>query len=85
MIFQKSSGLITLKKKVLNWDVAAKVDKETSSGYSENSEENYNDLLDADICELEVKKAIQRLRSGEAAEVDSILAEMLKAAEHKII
>ena len=37
MIFQKSRGIITLGK-VLNGDVAAEAEKETNSGYSENSE-----------------------------------------------
>ena len=73
MIFQKSRGIITLEK-VLNGDVAAEAEKEMSSGYSQNSEESYDDIPDADISKLEVKKAVQRLTSGKAVGVDGILA-----------
>ena len=44
-------------------------------------EESYDEILDTDISELEVKKAIQ---SGKAEGVDGVIAEMLKAAEQEI-
>ena len=49
-----------------------------------NDEESYDEILDTDISELEVKKAIQRLKSGKAVGVDGVIAEMLKAAEQEI-
>ena len=49
-----------------------------------NDEESYDEILDTDISELEVKKAIQRLKSGKAAGVDGVIAEMLKVAEQEI-
>ena len=49
-----------------------------------NDEESYDEILDTDISELEVKKAIQRLKSGKAAGVDGVIAEMLQAAEQEI-
>ena len=48
-------------------------------------EETYDDILDAEISELEIIKAIKHLKVGKAAEPDDILAEMVKAAETKII
>ena len=35
-------------KTVLNGDVAAEAEKGTSSGYSKNNEESYDDIFDAD-------------------------------------
>ena len=67
---------------MLDGDVPAEAEKETSSGYSENNEESYDHILDANVSELEVKRAIPRLRSGKDAGVYGILAEILKAAEH---
>ena len=53
-------------------------------GNPENNEQSYDEILNTDISELEVKKAIQRLKSGKAAGVDGVIAETLKAAEQKI-
>ena len=50
----------------------------------ESVDESYDDILDADISEMEVKKAIQHLKCGKAAGPDGILAEMIKTAEHEI-
>ena len=36
------------------------------------------------ICEMEVKKAIQHLKCDKAAGPDGILAEMIKTAEHEV-
>ena len=44
----------------------------------ENVEKSYDDILDADISEMEVKKAIQHFKCGKAAGPDGILAEMTK-------
>ena len=50
----------------------------------ENVDESYDDILDTDISEMEVKKAIQHLKCGKAAGPDGILAEMIKTAECEI-
>ena len=50
----------------------------------ESIDESYDDIFDADISEMEVKKAIQHLKCGKAAGPDGILAEMIKTAEHEI-
>ena len=42
------------------------------------------EILDTDVSELELKRAIQRLKSGIAAGVDGVIVEMLKTAEQEI-
>ena len=40
----------------------------------ESIDESYDDIFDADISEMEVKKAIQHFKCGKAAGPDGILA-----------
>ena len=70
--------------KVFNENTTAQAENEKDYGNPGNDEESYDEILDTDISELEVKKAIQRLKSGKAAGVDGVIAEMLKAAEQEI-
>ena len=70
--------------KVFNGNSTAQVENAQNYGNPGNDEESYDEILDTDISELEVKKAIQRLKSGKAAGVDGVIAEMLKAAEQEI-
>ena len=50
----------------------------------ESVDESYDDIRDADISEMEVKKAIQHLKCGKAAAPDGILAEMIKTANTRL-
>ena len=70
--------------KVFNENITAQVQNAKNYGNPGNDEESYDEILDTDISELEVKKAIQRLKSGKAAGVDGVIAVMLKAAEQEI-
>ena len=69
MTFHKTNGQI----------IFCKVFKEISQVHTEDEtddesvDESY-DILDADISEMEVKKAIQHLKCGKAACPDGILA-----------
>ena len=56
--------------KVFNENTTAQVENAKKYGNPGNDEESYDEILDTDISELEVKKAIQRLKSGKAAGVD---------------
>ena len=69
-------------EKVFNENGAAQSDIEMTFN---NIDESYDDILDADISEREVRKAIQHLKCGKAAGPDGILAEMLKTADYAII
>ena len=51
----------------------------------DRDEETVDDILDAEISEVEISKAIKHLKGGKSAGLDGILAEMLKAAEIQII
>ena len=70
--------------KVFNENTTAQTENEEIYVNPGNDEESYDEILDTDIRELEVKKAIQRLKSGKAAGVDWVIAEILKAAEQEI-
>ena len=83
MIFHKRSGLIILTKYLVKTP-QPRLRMKQNYGNPGNDEESYDEILDTDISELEVKKAIQRLKSGQAAGVDGVIAEMLKAAEQEI-
>lgn len=48
-------------------------------------DETFDDILDAEISKLEIKKAISHLKTGKAAGPDSILSQMLKIAENEIL
>ena len=52
---------------------------ESNDGIQE--EETFDDILDCEISEQEVRNAIRRLKAGKPAGPDCILAEMLKVAE----
>ena len=71
-------------------DDFCKVFNEISQVHTENEtddqnvDESYDDILDADKSEMEVKKALQHLKCSKAAGPDGILAEMIKTAEHEI-
>ena len=45
----------------------------------------YDDILDSEITEEEIRKAINKLKNGKASGPDCILAEMLKLGEKEII
>ena len=79
MIFQKMSGLITLKQFSMGM-LQPKLRREQVQDIPRTMRKVTMIFLMLIISELEVKNAIQRLRSGKAAAVDGILTEMLKAA-----
>ena len=64
MIFHKRSGLIILTKYLMKIS-QPRLRMQKNYGNPGNDEESYDEILDTDISELEVKKAIQRLKSGE--------------------
>ena len=49
------------------------------------TDESDDTFLYAEISELEIRKAIRQLKTGKAAGLDGILAEMLKKAETEIV
>ena len=58
----------------------------SGDGHDEPSEEEtFYEIVDSEINEQAVKKAIKRLKTGKAAGPDNILAEMLKPAEPDIV
>jgi hypothetical protein len=56
-----------------------------AEGHTADDIESADDILDVDITQLEVKKAIQHLKTGKAPGADNILAEMIKFAESHIL
>ena len=56
---------------------------ESNDGIQE--EETFDDILDCEITEQEVRNAIRHLKAGKSAGPDCILAEMLKVAEPVIV
>ena len=56
---------------------------ESSDGIQE--EETFDDILDCEITEQEVRNAIRHLKAGKSAGPDCILAEMLKVTEPVVV
>ena len=56
---------------------------ESNDGIQE--EETFDDILDCEITEQEVRNAIRHLKAGKSAGPDCILAEMLKVTEPVVV
>jgi hypothetical protein len=61
------------------------VDIEHPSGLQPTEEDIYDDVLDAEISESEIRDAIRRTKCGKAPGPDNILAEVLKLGENEIV